>query len=398
LPMDVALAKPEGCLADSEESVSAGIGGSNVAGGVPDGAVSDAVAILANATAPIIIAGGGIRAASASSQLRTVAERLEAPVFVTYKGKGVFPDDHDLAAGTLCGGTGRAVAKCIADADAALGIGTDFDAVATKHWSLKIPDDLVHVTLDPGDIGINYEPAVGIAADASQTLSAFDDALAETTIASTGGVDRARATRAVVEERIAELDVDASPLTSVTALRALRKTLPREAIVTADAGGFRLWTALAFDVYDPRDYVHPGSWCSMGTGLPSAIGAKAANPDRDVVAFTGDGGLMMCVHELHTLADQHLDVTVVVLNNSDYAIISEEAEREYRIDLGEYGWQDVPIDFCSIGEGMGLETSRVESAARIESTVTAALESDGPALVEIPTDPFEPQASVWMND
>ena len=366
---------------------------------VPAAKVERAAELLAGATAPIIIAGGGIRASDASNELRAVAERLEAPVVLTYKGKAVFPDDHDLAGGVLCGGTGTAQKELIADSDAALGVGTDLDAVTMQNWSIDVPDELVHVTLEADDIGTGYDPAVGIVADAAATLEALDGALSDRALASEGGPQRARETRDAIDARLTELrEVTEAPLTSVSALEAIREGTPRDAVVAVDAGGFRLWTLLTFPTYDPRNYVNPGSWATMGSGLPSAIGAKKANPDQDVVALTGDGGLLMCIHELHTLAGEEIDVTVVVLNNSDYAIISEEASRSYRMDSGEYGWESTPVSYTTVADGLGIDTMRAETTDDVAATVAEAIESDGPTLVEIPTDPYEPQSSVLMNE
>ncbi|QCC56380.1 thiamine pyrophosphate-binding protein (plasmid) [Natronorubrum bangense] len=366
---------------------------------VPATKVEQAADLLADASAPVIIAGGGIRASGASDELRAVAERLEAPVVLTYKGKAVFPDDHDLAGGVLCGGTGTAQKELIADSDAALGVGTDLDAVTMQNWSIDVPDELVHVTLDADDIGTGYDPAVGIVADAAATLETLDGALSDRALASEGGPQRARETRDAIDARLTELrEVTEAPLTSVSALEAIREGTPRDAVVAVDAGGFRLWTLLTFPTYDPRNYVNPGSWATMGSGLPSAIGAKKANPDQNVVALTGDGGLLMCIHELHTLAGEEIDVTVVVLNNSDYAIISEEASRSYRMDPGEYGWESAPVSYTTVADGLGIDTMRAETTDDVAATVTEAIESNGPTLVEIPTDPYEPQSSVLMNE
>ena len=369
------------------------------AGGVPDAKVDEAASLLSDASKPIVIAGGGVRAADASAELQTVAERLEAPVVLTYKGKAVFPDEHDLMGGVLCGGTGTATKELIADADAALGVGTDLDAVSMQHWSIEVPEDLVHVTLGADDIGTGYDPAVGIVADAAETLDALDAALAEASIASETGLERAADARAAVNDRLEELrTVTEPPLTSVATLDAIRAGTPRDAIVALDAGGFRLWALVAFPAYEARDWVTPGSWATMGSGVPSAIGAKLANPEQDVVALTGDGGVLMCLHELHTLADEDIDVTVVVLNNSDYAIISEEAGRSYRMDEGEYGWEGTPVSYTTVAEGLGLDVERAETPAEIEATVADAIENEGPTVVEIPTDPYEPQSGVWMNE
>ncbi|MFD1526468.1 thiamine pyrophosphate-binding protein, partial [Halolamina salina] len=129
--------------------------------------------ILEGADAPVVIAGGGVRSANASEELLAFAERYDAPVLTTYKGKGVIPEDHPLSAGVLCGATTPEMHEYVAEADAALAIGTDFDELVTRGRTLEVPDALVHVTLSPDDLGTNYEPAVGIVADAKSTLAAL---------------------------------------------------------------------------------------------------------------------------------------------------------------------------------------------------------------------------------
>ena len=356
--------------------------------------VTEAADLLAEADEPVVIAGGGVRSSEAADSLVTVAERLDAPVLTTYKGKGTIPEDHPLSAGVLCGGTSPEVAAVLADSDVALGVGTDFDAVTTGHWSLDVPDNLVHVTLDADDIGTGYDPALAMVADADATLSALAEELPDV---ERNGSERARTARDSDDDRIDDLLDDEPPITSAAALRAVRSALPKDTVVAADAGGFRIWTLVAFSAFGPRSYVNPGSWATMGTGLPSAIGAKVANPDSDVVALTGDGGLMMCIHELHTLAAENLDVTVVVFANDDYAIISEEAERSYGLSETAYGWVDAPLSFTDIAEGMGVDATTAESPAAIKNALTEALDTDGPTLIAVPTDPTEPQASEWMG-
>ena len=365
-----------------------------------ENSVAHAAEMLSAAKNPVILNGAGVVLSEGGiAASKALAERLEAPVVLTYKGKAVFPDEHDLMGGVLCGGTGTATKELIADADAALGVGTDLDAVSMQHWSIEVPEDLVHVTLGADDIGTGYDPAVGIVADAAETLDALDAALAEASIASETGLERAADARAAVNDRLEELrTVTEPPLTSVATLDAIRAGTPRDAVVALDAGGFRLWALVAFPAYEARDWVTPGSWATMGSGVPSAIGAKLANPEQDVVALTGDGGVLMCLHELHTLADEDIDVTVVVLNNSDYAIISEEAGRSYRMDEGEYGWEGTPVSYTTVAEGLGLDVERAETPAEIEATVADAIENEGPTVVEIPTDPYEPQSGVWMNE
>ena len=375
----------------------------------PSDAIDRAVAALAEADAPVILAGGGVRRSGATDSLRAVAERLDAPVVTTYKGKGCLPERHPLSAGVLCGGSSVELRRLLADADCGLVVGSDLDAVATATWAVSLPETLVHVTLDGDDIGFGYETDLGIVADAGRSLQAIGDRLGtdgisrgETagSVPESPGAARAGGVRSADRERFAALADERAadaPLRSVEVLREVREALPAEAVVTADAGGFRLWTLVSFPAAGPSRYVNPGSWATMGTGLPSAIGAALANPDRDVVALSGDGGLMMCIHELHTLATEGIDVTVVALNNDDYAIISEEASRSYDLPAGAYGWAEDGIDLVAVAEGMGVRADRVTDRGAIGDALAAALAHDGPALIEVATDPDEPQASEWMT-
>ncbi|MGM0605929.1 MAG: thiamine pyrophosphate-binding protein [Halobacteriota archaeon] len=384
VPMDVELAAP--AVVQHDDTID-----------VPDAKLDRASEKLAAAESPAIIAGGGVRASNASGELRAIAETLQAPVATTYKGKGTFPEDHPLSAGMLCGATSAELRACLESSDVLLAVGTDFDAVWTKHWSYDLPEELIHVTLDASDIGRGYEPSVAIAADAAHTLAGIDASLSDRPIASTDGADRAQSVRESEADRMADLRaVSDPPLTTVSAVTAIREGLPRETIVAADAGGSRIWTLMAFPAYDPRDYVNPGSWASMGVGVPAGIGAKVANPDQPVAVVIGEGGLMMCVEELHTIVAESLDITVFVFNNDDYAIISEEAERSYDLDAGAYGWSDAPLDCSKIAEGMGMRSIRAETPAEITEAASSSV-GTGPTLVEIPTDPTEPQAGEFMS-
>jgi acetolactate synthase-1/2/3 large subunit len=116
-----------------------------------------------------------------------------------------------------------------------------------------------------------------------------------------------------------------------------------------------------------------------------------------VVALTGDGGLLMCVHELHTAAAEGVAVTVVVFVNEDYAIISEEAGRSYRLAADEYAWRGAPVSFATVAEGMGVTAAEAETPAAIEDAVRSALAADEPRLVAVRTDPEEPQAGQFMR-
>ena len=360
--------------------------------------IESAAELLADAQSPAILVGGGVRSAAATAELREIAEKLNAPIVTTYKGKGVVHDSNDHVAGTLSGSASPELLELLEASDVLLAAGTDFDAVATRGWSVDMPERIVHITLSPSDLGTGYEPSVGIVADAKQALRALEASLGEQSVGDGKGIERASAVREATENRLEPLLGDEPPLSSVRALRAVREGISDETIVAVDAGGFRVWGLNAFPASGPRSYVNPGSWATMGTGVPSGIGAQLANPGEDVVVLTGDGGLMMCIHELHTAASAGIPVTVVVFNNSDYAIISEEAQRSFALPEHSYGWADSQLDFTKIAEGMGVETRRAADPTAIKRELDAATQRDAPTLIEVPTDPDEPQASVWMNE
>lgn len=362
---------------------------------LPTGKLSRAVELLDDATAPLIFAGGGVRSASVTDELTTCATLLDAPVVTTRKGKGVIPEDHELSVGTLTVTT-PALERCIEASDVALAVGTDFDAVTTNTWTIPFPEELIHITMHSDDMGTGYDPTVGILADAKAVLTELGSSLTDQS-GQRDGVARAKIVKDAKHDRLEELRVTSSPLTSVSVIETVRDATPRDTVITADAGGLRVWMLTAMEAYDLQSYVNPGSWASMGTAYPAAIGAKAANPDRDVVALVGDGGFMMCVHELHTAVSENIPVVAIVCNNSDYAIISNSAEREYHLEEGTFSWDETPVTFTTVAEGMGMEASRVHTTSELESAVTDALGATEPTLIEVMTDPNEPQAGDWMS-
>lgn len=369
--------------------------------GGPPPNVDAAVELLAGADSTVIVAGGGIRASDAGQELRDLAETLDAPVVTSRKGKGVLPEDHPLSAGDMK----RALPELrsyIADADVAIGAGTDFDALATLNWSIALPDSLVQVGLHPGDFGRGYEPTVSLVGDAKAVLGRLAEDLQEMdTVQSEGGAAVVRSVRETVRRRLADLsDVEGPPLTSVAALRTIRSALPRETIVSTDVGGFRTWTFLpgVFESYGARRQIQPGSWGSMGTGVPGAIGAQVAHPDVPVVTLAGDGGVMMNVQELHTAVAEGLPITVFVFANDDYAIIGEGGHREYDTPQDVFAWPDAPIDFVSLAESMGVSAQRAGTAAALSEAATTAVAASDPRLIEIPIDPNEPQVMWWLGN
>jgi len=360
-----------------------------------EGDVSRAIDLLAGAERPVVYAGGGARRSHEGVRVvGDLADRLGGPVALSYKGKGLFPEDDDRFLG-VTGSHFPAGARRVLDrADVVLALGTDFDGVTTAGWELPMGETLVHVNLDPADIGAAYGADVPIVGDVTAVGDVLLDGLG--TGDGVGGWDGGHVASAVREEYRDALDARGlfdvgPPLDTPRVLEVVREQAPREAVVTTDVGGFRLWSMQLFEAYDPRRFVTAGSWAGMGVGLPGAIGAGLGEPDVPVVCLTGDGGLLMCVHELHTAAEEGIDLTVVVSNNRDYGVISKSPDIDQYTEGHRFTWESP--DYVRIAEGFGCAAVRAETADELAEAVAGAVGSTGPTLVDVGVRTDEPSAA-----
>jgi acetolactate synthase-1/2/3 large subunit len=364
---------------------------------IADAALENAANVLAASSAPILVPGGGVRRARAGTDLTRLAEQLDAPVLTTLKGKGVFPEDHPLSAGVLSSWR-PSVQALLEDSDSVVAIGTDLDAVTTGNWEVPLPEQLIHVTMTRADLGRGYQPAVGIVGDAADAISGFLERATDHTADRRNGAEAAAAVRTARDDRLAALREDDDRFMSPSLCQAARDAIPGGSVVTADGGGLRIWMNDAFRTYDADRYVQPGSWATMGTALPSAIGAAVADPDRPIIAMVGDGGLMMSLHELHTVVAESLPITTLVANNAGYAIISESGHRQHGLPSDTYDWDGAPIDFRALAQGQGMAATRVDTPDAVREALGTAIDAEEPRLVEAMTAAHEPQALHWMTE
>jgi len=360
-----------------------------------NGPLYDAAAdLLADAERPVVWAGGGThRSPGGAEAVRALAAALDAPVLTTYKSKGVFPEDDPRFLGVASSSLPPGGRRALSRADVVCALGTDLDGIATADWELDLGDRLVHVTLDPDDVDQGYDADVGIVADAAQAAEAIGGRISDRTPPADrwSGAEIGRAVRAEYRdhlEREGLYEVTDEGFHTPGVLRTVRETVPDDTIVTEDVGGFRLWAMQAFETTDPDEMVAAGSWAGMGVGLPAAVGAKIARPERPVVCLSGDGGLLMCIHELATVTQEDLDITLVVSNNSDYAVISKQLGNT---ETPAFAW-DSP-DFSTIAEGFGWDAASVDDREGLAAALEDALDSDGPTLVDVTTPTEEPSAA-----
>jgi acetolactate synthase-1/2/3 large subunit len=404
VPMDVQAASARVDLHDLERRLPVGRA-------YPDPeAIEAAARVLHGSRRPVIVIGGGLITAGASPELLRLAEAINAPVVTTWNGKGGFPEDHRLFAGAV-GQTGTSHGNAIAaSADVVLAVGcrfTDWSASSYRRgisFSLP-PGKLIHLDVDPYEIGKNYPAEVGIVADAKPALDALANLVSPRS--EEDAADQLRDLEAGKAEWQSSIgrrtDSSEFPFTSQRPLRDLRRVLDRDAIVVAGSGNVQGAVKQSFPVYEPRTHLTAGGYSSMGWAVPAALGAKLAQPDRQVVCIVGDGDFLMSVQELGVAAQHDLAVCFVVPNNAGYmSIRGGQRKVTDRHVLSEWARTNgVPygVELAEVARGFGIPSSRVETPDNLEAVLAQAVSSGGPTLVEIPTarDAAGPLVPGWWD-
>jgi acetolactate synthase-1/2/3 large subunit len=364
----------------------------------PDtGNVERAASLLAEARRPVLLAGGGVITAGASAELVALAEQLGAPVVTTWMGKGAIPEDHELNAwsvGDTASTCGNALART---ADVLLAVGcrfTDWSASSYRRGvSFSIPPTrLIHVDIDPHEIGKNYPCEIGLVGDARAALVDLLEAVREATPArdyhgSSYFEEVQRLKQEWEETQSPRRNSDAVPMTQPRAVRELRAALDRSAIVVTGAGLVQGVVRQDFPVYEPRTHLTSGGFSTMGFTVPAAIGAKLAAPDRQVAGIAGDGDFLQTMQEMAVAAMLDLPVLFVVLNNAGWLSIKGGQLSNFgRVFATEFQRRDGSMytpDFAACARSFGLHSERVDRPDEVAPAVRRALATGGPALVEV---------------
>ncbi|MET3290579.1 UNVERIFIED_CONTAM: acetolactate synthase-1/2/3 large subunit [Brevibacillus sp. OAP136] len=394
VPMDVQAEAIEVQIHDLERRMPIGTMRADVA------AISAAAQLLRKAARPVIVAGGGAITAEAWNELRQLAEAVGAAVVTTWNGKGAFPEDHRLFAGSV-GQTGTTSGNSLAaNADVVLSVGcrfTDWSASSyRKGTSFSFPPaKLIHIDIDPQEIGKNYPTEVGIVADAKlalqDLLQAFTTADIEAMAANRADYYQEIERQKQEWERIisARRESNESPMTSQRPLAELRKVLPRDGIVVVGSGNTQGAVKQSFPVYEPRTYLTSGSFSSMGWAVPASLGAKLAQPERKVVCIVGDGDFMQSLPEIAVAVMHNIPVVFLVQNNMGYMsirggqrkIMGRHIGSEFNLKNGE----PYTPHFAEVARHFGLKAWRAETPEQVADALKEALETDGPTLVEAMT-------------
>jgi acetolactate synthase-1/2/3 large subunit len=354
---------------------------------LPERELEEAARLLADAQRPLIIAGHGVRIGRAHDELRAVAERIDAPVAMTLLGIGGVNEEHDLALGMLGMHGGASTNHAVNAADVILGVGLRFDDRVTGKIAAFAPHaKIVHIDIDPTQIGKNVPTAVGIAAGAREALRALLVRLPKRSHAEWRAQTRSFA-KAKPKLEASEARVSLAPRPVV---HAIRETAAEDAYFVADVGQHQMWAAQHLRFTHPDRFITSGGLGAMGYALPAALGVQYAKRDSEVWAIAGDGGAQMTLQELGTAVQEGLPVKLLIMNNGYLGMV-----RQWQQLFFDGRISQTPIsspDYTKIAEAYGVFGAVVEERDQLIPTLERAKRYDGPAVVDLR---IERQANVW---
>lgn len=364
-----------------------------------DETAREIISHLAKAERPIIQAGGGIMLAQAWNELRELVDHLDLPVAHSLMGKGALPDDHPLVLGmTGFWGTEFTNQQTL-NSDWILALGTRFKEADCSSWypeyTFNIGEGgskLIHIDIEPQEIGRNYPVEIGAVADLKAALKVLTR-VAKEMLPSGLSRDQLRKDIAAFRTKFATSNLEmqqsnAFPMMPERILADLRAVMPRDAYLTSDVGWNKNGVAQQFDIYTPGTALIPGGFATMGFGPPAAIGAKIAAPDRVVISLVGDGGFGQNPAVLATASEMNLPVIWIVMNNNAYGTIAGLQKAHYDLNYGTlFPKASSPMeqtpDYAVIAQAYGCDGVRVASAAEFKPALEAAILSGRPTVIDV---------------
>ena len=335
----------------------------------------EAAELIIRAKKPVIVVGAG--AQHASSEIRELAELLGAPVLAHRMGQGIMDSRHYLAANIVAG------AELWATADLVIGIGTRLQ-MQQMGWGVDDKLKIVRIEIDPIEMSRFKQPDVGLLGDSKLESERLVSLLKGRVTPESGRRQEIEAVQQQAAEEIAYLEPQLSYL------KAIRDALPEEGIFVDELTQIGYVSRLAFPVYQPHTFLSPGYQGTLGWGLPTALGAKAACPDKPVVMVSGDGGFMFNVQELATAVQYKLPVAIVLFNDGAFGNVKRTQEEDFDGRFIASKLQNP--DFIKLAEAYGAEAIRVDGPEQLGPAITQAFSKELPTLIEVPV---KPMPSPW---
>jgi acetolactate synthase-1/2/3 large subunit len=363
--------------------------------------IQDALAALAAAARPVILAGGGVIRSGAEAEVIELAEKLSIPVATSLNAKAALPDNHPLNVGVPGAYSRDCANRVLAEADLVFFIGSHAGGQVTNNWMFPPPGTrVIQLDIDPAELGRNYPNAASILGDAKVSLRRMIAAAAR---GSPGAVEWIKRTQKLVADWRAEnaemRNADVAPIRPERICREISDALPPDGVVVSDTGHAGIWTARFIELRHPgQSYYRTAG--SLGWGFPAALGVKCAVPDRPVVCFTGDGGFYYHIGELETARRHKINAVIVVNNNS-------ALNQEIKLNDIAYGgkqrgraeemWRFPEVNFAKVAESFGCAGIRVEKPGDLGDALRRAIAMDRPVVVDVVTDLYAIAPHPWTS-
>jgi acetolactate synthase-1/2/3 large subunit len=350
---------------------------------------------LLRARKPVLYVGGGVLLADAAEELRAFADHLGIPVAHSLMGKGALPDDHALTLGMTGFWGTKYINDSCRNADTILALGTRFCEADCSSWEGEYtfnipPTKLIHIDIDPAELGRNYPVELGVIADLKQALTVLNRVARE--LSPQPRINESlrqeiAAYRKQFKSSNAAAEVSAQfPMRPERILADVRAVLPRNAIITTDVGWNKNGVGQQFPIYEPGSILTPGGYATMGFGAPAALGAKIARPDRVVVSLVGDGGFGQNPAVLASAVEQDAAVVWVVMNNLAFGTIAGLEKAHFGTTFGTvFRHDDKPYspNFAAVAKAYGVDAVRIESADQFKPALEHAVTCGKPYLLDV---------------
>ncbi|RLG58963.1 MAG: acetolactate synthase large subunit [Candidatus Hydrothermarchaeota archaeon] len=345
--------------------------------------IKRAAKLIVNAERPIIMAGGGVILSNASQELKTLAEMFFIPVVTTLMGKGCFPETHPLALGCI-GMHGRKVANyAINDSDLIIAVGCRFSDRSTGAVSLFAPEaKIIHIDIDPAEIGKNVRADLPIVGDAKSVLTDLISCLK--------GIRKEKTEWAKKVEKFKKefapfMDYDQVPMHPARVMKEITKVLSSDDIITTEVGQCQMWASHFLPREKPRTFLSSGGLGTMGFGFPAALGAKVAKPETNVIDIAGDGSFLMVCQDLATAVEEKIPVVVAVLDNRYLGMVRQWQELFFDRRYSSTFLGEIP-DFVKLAEAFDARGIRVTKPEEVAPAVKEGFESDKVTVLDIIVD------------